>query len=231
MVLVGCTSWCQRWTCRCVIHAPCPVREPRAGDALARKTGRRLLFVGVDAERKGLGEVLAAIPGVRRRFPHITLDVVSRPRAALRRALSRLPYVRWHASARAVDVGQLMAAADVLLMPTQADTYGLAAVEAMAHGCAIVTSDLPPLPELFPDQLVGCTVPVRDARELERQVSGLLAQPERLRVLQRNARQRYLERHAPAVVERALLAACAEATMRFQQRREGSDHEHRPSVA
>ncbi len=184
-----------------VVPAPVfgPFRElpekPSRNDGLVR-----LLFVGVDAERKGLPEVVEAFRYLRSKYANVLLDIVSRPPAELRGKIAALDGARLHVSSPTVDVRSLMTEADVFVLPTHADTYALAAVEAMAHGCAVVLSDLEPLPEVAPDNEVGLIVPVGNPEALAEKLEMLLVSEERLRRFQAGAWQRYLRYHAPAVV-------------------------------
>ncbi|MFQ5874416.1 MAG: glycosyltransferase family 4 protein, partial [Dehalococcoidia bacterium] len=144
--------WCPELAGRVyVVPAPVfsdnrsPVAKPSKADGVIR-----LLFVGVDAARKGLPEVVEAMGVLGRRYKHLRLDIVSRPTPQLRRRIEAVDGVRLYISSPEVDVKALMSQADVFVLPTHADTYALAAVEAMAHSCAVVISDLEPLPEIVP---------------------------------------------------------------------------------
>ncbi len=174
----------------------------------------RLLFVGIDAERKGLPEVLEAYQALRERFDSIRLDVVSRPSPPLQEKIAELKDAQLHFSSPSVDVKALMKQADVFVLPTRADTYALAAVEAMAHGCATIISDLEPLPEVAPDGETGFVVPVGDARALAKSLEQIVSNRELLRMFQENARRRFNRLHAPGVVAARLNQVYAEVLRR-----------------
>lgn len=192
-----------------VFCAPAPVfldgKEP--GDKPSRGDGViRLLFVGVNARLKGLPEVIEAYRVIRRDYPRLQLDVVSRPPLELRKKIEALPGTRlWPPLAHA-DVMALMAQADIFVLPTYADTYALSAVEAMAHGCAIIISDLDPLPEICPPEEVGFTVRAGDITALAQTMKALVAHADRLRQFQSGARRRYERIHHPTVVAERLRA-------------------------
>jgi glycosyltransferase involved in cell wall biosynthesis len=160
----------------------------------------RILFVGIDAERKGLPEVVGAYAAVRERFDSIRLDIVSRPSADLQSRIAGLQDAELHLSSPSVDVKALMKQADIFLLPTHADTYALAAVEAMAQGCAIIISNLEPLPEVAPDGETGFVVPVGDAPALAKRLEQLVSDSALLKTFQENAKLRFNRLHAPAVV-------------------------------
>jgi glycosyltransferase involved in cell wall biosynthesis len=174
------------------------------GDVAAKPSHRdgvfRILFVGIDAARKGLPEVVEAYAAVRERFDSIRLDIVSRPSADLQSKIAGLKDAQLRWSSPSVDVKALMRQADIFLVPTHADTYALAAVEAMAQGCAIIISNLEPLPEVAPDGETGFVVPVGDAHALAQKLEQLVSDHALLRKFQENAKVRFNRLHAPAVV-------------------------------
>jgi len=199
-------EWCPELVAKIhVVPAPVFVDSLQFPKKPSRRDGLvRLLFVGVDAERKGLPEVVEAYRCLRTKHANLLLDIVSRPREDLRRKISALPGATLHLSSPNVDVRSLMARADVFVLPTRADTYALAAVEAMAYGCAVVLSDLEPLPEVAPDNEVGFVVPSGNAKALAERLEVLLDTEASLRRFQAGAWQRYLSYHAPEVVAKQM---------------------------
>ena len=177
-------------------------------DPTARKPSEqdgviRLLFVGVDSVRKGLVEVVEAFQTVQKKY-RIELKVVSLPPAWLRDRIVATPSISLHTSSPTLDVKSMMQEADIFVLPTYADTYALAAVEALAHGCAVVVSDLEPLPEIIPDGQVGFTVPAGNIPVLIERLETLLTDTVLLRRMQGNAYDLYVQRHNPHVVAKQL---------------------------
>jgi len=195
-------TWCPELEEK-VYVVPAPVFVD-ATDVSAKPSLRdgviRALFTGIDAERKGLPEVLRAYSSIRERFDNVRLDIVSRPSPKLQNEIATLKDVQLHISSPRVDVKALMQQSDVFLLPTHADTYALAAVEAMAHGCAVIVSDLEPLPEIIPEGEVGFNVPIGDTDALEQRLTRLLEDRDLLRTLQGNAVRRFRRLHAPEVI-------------------------------
>jgi len=195
-------AWCPELEGK--IHCiPAPVFA-EGGDPAGKPSRRdgliRLLFVGVDSQRKGLPEVIEAYSAVRERAGHIRLDIVSRPSQALQRRIGLLRDAQLHWSSPGVDVKALMKQADIFVLPTHADTYALATVEAMAHGCATIISDLDPLPEVAGNGETGFAVPVGDSRALADSLQRMISNLDLLRSFQENAKRRFRKLHAPEVV-------------------------------
>ncbi len=185
-----------------------PEMKPSQRDGIIR-----LLFVGLDPVLKGLPELLDAYEWLRRRHARLQLDIVVRlgdgelrERVWEISELSGAWGLRVHPPLPHKRVLELMREADLFVSPTYADTYAVAAVEAMAHRCAIVISNFDPLPELFPNAEVGFLVAPGDVRGLIERLETVIANLDVLRRFQENARRRYLTVHDPARVRRRLEA-------------------------
>jgi glycosyltransferase involved in cell wall biosynthesis len=129
------------------IPAYTPYLEPIDEDAVALKHAEedrlRVLFIGGEARRKGLPQLLEAIDRLDPRIgKELDLTVVSRFRDG---AVDNV-----HARARVMenisteDLLQLMRNAHIFAFPTQFESYGRVILEAMAAGCAVVTTNADP---------------------------------------------------------------------------------------
>ena len=94
-------------------------------DGIAKQYGgQNILFVGVDAERKGLPLVLRAFERVRRSFPGARLDVAgSDGRDA--------EGIRFHGRVVGDELKQLFYDANVLVLPSYREPFGIVLLEAM----------------------------------------------------------------------------------------------------
>jgi glycosyltransferase involved in cell wall biosynthesis len=171
----------------------------------------RLLFVGLDPVRKGLGEVLTAFREVRSRDADVELTIVTRPTPALEAAVASMQDARLVTSSRQVDVKALMRSADLFVVPTHADTFLLAAVEAMAYGCIPLVSDLEPLPEVVEADEGGLTVPIGSADAIAAHLQRLLGAETELRGRQDVCRAAWERRNAPEAVAPVLTSAFRDA--------------------
>lgn len=84
----------------------------------------------------------------------------------------------------------LLACADIFLLPSQEESFGLAALEAMSCGCAVISSNAGGLPEVVVEGESGFLLPVGDVDGMARRALTLLRNPEMLRQFKKNARQR-----------------------------------------
>lgn len=75
------------------------------------------------------------------------------------------------------DVAHVISMADVMLLPSEKESFGLVALEAMACGVPTVSSDAGGLPELIKHGVTGYTAPVGDTDAMAAYVRKLLTDP------------------------------------------------------
>jgi glycosyltransferase involved in cell wall biosynthesis len=76
------------------------------------------------------------------------------------------------------DPGRYLRAADVFVLPSYCESFGLAAVEARIAGAPVVVSDAEGLPEAVDRGRAGLLVPAGDAPALADTLRSLLASPD-----------------------------------------------------
>lgn len=94
------------------------------------------------------------------------------------------------------DVADLMRAADIYILPTAGESFGVTLVEAMAAGAALLTTRIAPIAgEVVPENC-ALFAPLGDVEEFARAMSRCLHSPELRRTLGENARKAARERYA-----------------------------------
>lgn len=90
---------------------------------------------------------------------------------------------------------------DIFLMPSQTESFGLAALEAMACGLPCISSNAGGLPELNIHGETGYLAPVGDVEQMSSQVLQILSNPSLKEALSQQARKRALENfHADSII-------------------------------
>jgi glycosyltransferase involved in cell wall biosynthesis len=164
------------------VELPAPSDEPR---------GRSALFVGRLDPIKGL-DTLARAAAL---LPGVAVDVVGD--GPLRASLG--PPLRLHGAAE--DVSPWLRKAGVFVLPSRAEGFGMALLEAMAHGCACVATAVDGSRALLGED-AGILVPPDDPQALAAAISQVLDDSERMRALGQRARGRAAERFsAQAMVD------------------------------
>jgi alpha-1,6-mannosyltransferase len=111
------------------------------GRAPAPDGARRLLYAGRLGAEKGAGLLLGALPRLLER-PDVRLTVMGRGEYAERFAAVRHPRYRYLGFVEDRDeVARVFGAHDVMLAPGAHETFGLAVLEALAAGMAVVGPD------------------------------------------------------------------------------------------
>jgi glycosyltransferase involved in cell wall biosynthesis len=132
-------------------------------------------------ERKGVHVLFDAFERVAPAEPAAHLyyvgDGPERPVLADRARRSGLAD-RVHFEGFQPDPGRYLRAADVFVLPSYCESFGLAAVEARIAGAPVVVSDAEGLPEAVDRGEAGLLVPTGDAAALAGTLRSLLASPE-----------------------------------------------------
>lgn len=153
----------------------------------------RCLFVGQISHRKGVRVLLDAAERLRGR----PVDFVLLGPMVSPEVLDNLPLnVRWTPASTLGGVAAEMRSADIFVLPSLEDAYPLAAIEAMASGLPVVTSDHAGTSELITHGQDGLIVPAGDAVALAQALERLIDQPELRAALGTAGRNRVQDGHS-----------------------------------
>ncbi|MFH1430141.1 MAG: glycosyltransferase [Candidatus Uhrbacteria bacterium] len=183
--------------------------------------GVRLLTVGRLVHQKGHAVLIDALSLLRARCPQVSLDIVGDGplRASLEqqvRAYHLSDIVRFHGFRR--DVRDFYQRADIVVLPSRWEGFGIAAIEASACSVPVVASAVGGLLEAIIDQETGILVPVGDAKLLAEALSDLVADRTQ-RVLMGHAGRRHVIRNFDIVRVVERYAALYEELMSISHRR------------
>jgi N-acetyl-alpha-D-glucosaminyl L-malate synthase BshA len=85
---------------------------------------------------------------------------------------------------------EILNASDVFIIPSQSESFGLAALEAMACGIPVVSSSVGGLPELIKHNECGYIAEIGDIERMTKYVIELLTNEKRYSIFSQNARER-----------------------------------------
>ena len=167
-----------------VVHPGASALRPRdpvvAAQAHARRmTGprRRLLFVGKDFHTKAGDAVVAALALLRREYdPQLTLTVAGPDRWPLPGAIPSGVDFRGRLSVG--EVARLYDEHDLFVLPSRFEGFGIAFVEALAHGLPCLARRAFAMPEIVTAGVDGDLVDGEDAAGLAARIVGLLGDGE-----------------------------------------------------
>ena len=148
-------------------------------------------FAGRFEPRKGIVELMAAWEIVARSVPEAHLVLVGAG-GALEADVTAWAddHDRVHRLGFRDDMPAVVAAFDIFVMPSHFEGFGIALVEAMATGAAVIASAASNLPELVQDGVEGLLVPVKDAEALASAIIALCGDGEKRQTMARAARER-----------------------------------------
>jgi glycosyltransferase involved in cell wall biosynthesis len=222
-----------------------PNGAPSATAAASREPVRRALAVAPDAPlivvvamlrpEKGQEVAVRAVAELRERHPRAVLALAGAGTVqdpdGTRPQLERLAADLGIADAvrllgRRGDVPDLLAAADVALLPSHVENLPLALVEYMRSGAPIVTTDPGGVREVVEDGVHGLVVPRGDATAMALALARVLEDPEAARERAAAARERFERRYTwEAIVPRveAVYDEALGAPRRLRRRQEAVD--------
>jgi glycogen synthase len=153
----------------------------------ARRTAPVVLYSGRLVERKGIRELLAAVPLVLARAPATRFVLAGGPppltgaevagqwlSPELAAVRDRLHFTGWLAPDQ---VAEQYAAADILVVPSRYEPFGMVVLEGMLHALPIVASDVGGPAEILVHERTGLLFPPRDVAALARSIVRLVEEP------------------------------------------------------
>jgi N-acetyl-alpha-D-glucosaminyl L-malate synthase BshA len=172
--------------------------------ALAPKGQRILVHVSNFRPVKRVLDVVRIFAGVRKELPATLVLVGDGPdRDAAEREVDQLGLskdVRF--LGKVENVGDILRGSDLFLLPSATESFGLAALEAMACGVPVVASAAGGIPEVVQDGKTGYLAPVGDVASMADRALRVLKNPAEQERMRRAAAARALEFSADRVVPR-----------------------------
>jgi glycosyltransferase involved in cell wall biosynthesis len=150
---------------------------------------KHILFVGVEWERKGGPQLVAAFQQVLQQHPDARLTIVGcSPQISLPNC-----YVVGHAPRE--DVQRYYQQASIFCLPTRREPFGIVFIEAMTYKLPVVGTNIGAIPDFIVDGTNGYLVEPDDTERLSAVLRELLDQPESCAVLGENGYQMAMDRY------------------------------------
>jgi glycosyltransferase involved in cell wall biosynthesis len=155
--------------------------------------GLEILFLGgCDTVRKGLPELLKAIPTIVQRFPEARFRLVAVPPDLVESILpnDHLGRCITEAWVSGRDKTERLAGADIFVLPSHGEGMPIAILEAMAASLPIVATDVAGIPDMIRHEQEGLLIPPGDVPALAAAINRLLGSSELRKALGDRAAER-----------------------------------------
>ncbi len=151
---------------------------------------------------KRVGDTVRALAEVRRKRPAVLVLVGDGPERGSVEALATSLGVRAAVAfaGERRSLGDLFAHADLFLLPSEQESFGLAALESLASGVPVVASEVGGVPEVVTHGETGWLVPPRDPGAMAAAALALLEDSTRRAAMGRAARASALARFQPGPI-------------------------------
>ncbi len=165
----------------------------------------RLLFVGTLVEKKGIRQLLEAMPYIIERFPGVRLDVVGRDgRHSNGSSYAEFlknevitdavrPYVRFHGGVPHDKVMEFIRGAEVCVYPSQMEAMPMAWIEVLAMGKPFIGGDIGPGKEIIIPKKTGLLADPYNPRDIAEKALWMLRNKEKARQMGLAARRHVLQ--------------------------------------
>lgn len=172
------------------LEGPCPCGRQETCDH------KVLLHMSNFRPVKRVGDVIRIFARVHEEIPSILLMIGEGPEqdaaSKLARELGVCGYVRFLGKQNAIE--QYLGKSDLFLMPSDHESFGLAALEAMTCETPVVGSRSGGMPEVIEDGITGALEAVGDVEAMARRSIEILKDDDARREMGRAGRRRALER-------------------------------------
>jgi N-acetyl-alpha-D-glucosaminyl L-malate synthase BshA len=146
-------------------------------ERFAKKGERVILHISNFRQSKRVPDAVRVFAAVRREVPSRLLLVGDGPdRVPARELADELgvsKWIRWLGQLDAVE--DVFSVADLFLLPSKNESFGLAALEAMSAGVPVIASNAEGIPELVRNGETGYLLPVGDVEGMARRATELLS--------------------------------------------------------
>jgi N-acetyl-alpha-D-glucosaminyl L-malate synthase BshA len=170
----------------------CPTRAYKDRSAFARAGEKILLHISNFRPVKRVGDVVRILERVNREVPAVLLMVGEGPERASAHAIARRLGVqdRVRFLGQHENAAEITAVADVYLLPSELESFGLSALEAMGCGVPVVGTDAGGLPEVVKHAETGFLLPVGDVEGMAARAIEILKDEKRGREMGQAGRRR-----------------------------------------
>ena len=143
-------------------------------------------------KQKGHFEIIEALPSICEKLPEIKIIFAGKDFSegeVQRRAREKGVQDRIVFAGFVKDSRQLLAASDILLLPSHWEGFPVSVLEAMAAGVPVIATPVGGVPEMIKNNETGILIPPGSPRAIEDAVVSLVEDPQKAEGLSKRARE------------------------------------------
>ncbi len=184
----------------------CDFYKPAGKDGLRERYARAgekiLIHVSNFRAVKRPTDVVEIFARVQREIPAVLLMVGDGPERSSAEWVTRNYGIenRVHFLGKQDNIEEFIAVSDLLVLPSDNESFGLVALEAMACEVPVVVSKVGGLPEVVTDGVDGYLIEPRNVDEMGRRALEILSDDGRRREMGRSARQTAINRFSASMI-------------------------------
>ncbi|MFC3880881.1 glycosyltransferase family 4 protein [Algoriphagus namhaensis] len=203
-----------------VINYPVPLTKFYEADPDKVVKGK-LVFAGTVCEKKGIRQLILALPEIIEKFPEVHLEVYGRDSRdsqglsfteMLKESTPAeiLEKINFHGPVSHDDLPKYYEQAEICVFPSHMETQGLVAPEAMSMGKPVIFSDKGPGPETIDHGVTGWLCDPLDPRSIAQTVIQALQGREKLGEIGAAARKKVHSKFDPELITKKNVAFYSE---------------------
>lgn len=187
----------------CII--PNPLTKTADSETISLLTNKNIVFVGRLSAEKGVMRLLRIWESASKQLPEYTLSIYGEgpAKAEMKEYINKHYIDRVEFKGFCNNLKDIYTHADLLLMTSDTEGFGMVLIEAMYYGVPCISFDCPVAPkEIIAD--AGITVPAFDEQTYANDVISLLSDNQRLRALQQKSIARARDYYIDKIVQKWL---------------------------
>lgn len=157
---------------------------------------KTILFAGGSAEYKGLDILLKSFPAVIKKYPDVRLKIIGELNSKRTKELSDMTEtlsvssnIDWIGSVSQEEMATFYAKSYVLILPSRAESFLLAAIEGMACAIPIIATPVGVIPEIIINGVNGFIIKPEDSEGLSDIVIELFRDQEKAQAIGKAGRR------------------------------------------
>lgn len=193
-----------------IINYPVPLDKFHKADLFKTEKGR-LVFAGTTCEKKGIRQLIAALPIASKKYPDLHLEVYGRD-WLFQDGKSYVSYLKdtfpseimekvgFHGPVSHDELPGFYEQAEICVFPSHMETQGLVAPEAMAMGKPVIFSKTGPGPETIDHGINGWLCDPHNPEDIARLIVEALDRREELPKIGEAARAKVYSKFEPELI-------------------------------